>query len=33
MANDEGLRLRVDALERRLAQRKWREHAKVRSDR
>jgi uncharacterized membrane protein YfcA len=33
MANHERLRLRVDALEKRLAQRKWRERAEVRSDR
>jgi hypothetical protein len=33
MANHERLRLRVDALEKRLAQREWREGAEVRSDR
>jgi uncharacterized membrane protein YfcA len=33
MANHERLKLRVDALEKRLAQREWRERAEVRWDR
>jgi hypothetical protein len=33
MANHERLKPRVDALEKRLAQRDWRERAEVRSDR
>jgi hypothetical protein len=33
MANHERLKLRVDALEKRLAQREWRERAEAQSDR
>jgi hypothetical protein len=33
MANHERVKLRVDVLEKRLAQREWRERAKAQSDR